>query len=68
MVDFTGITLQDHYNVTVAEREREIARGAWERRWKRLTARDAAPACCVNDADAPQSAARRAQPPSAALP
>ncbi len=68
MTDFTGVTLQDQYNVIVAERERRIAGDAWRRRWMRLNTRDASSVCCAEGAEAARCAGPVSRPSSVALP
>ena len=64
MSDFTGLGMQDHFKAIVAERERQIAGGAWRRRWKELHEPDADPQCC-STADEPHR--EHAPAPSRAL-
>lgn len=49
MSDFTGFGMQDQFAAIIAEREREIARGSWRNKWKRLKASDAELQCCTTD-------------------
>jgi len=61
MSDFTGLT-QDHYNAIAAERERDIARNARRREWKKITARNAPPPCCAADRETQRAAAPKPRP------
>jgi hypothetical protein len=49
-MDLNGMTLRDHYQAIADERAREVAHDEWRRKHAALTAPDAAPHCCAEDA------------------
>lgn len=63
-MDFTGMTMSDHYRAIAQERERQIAGSAWRRKLDEARRENTA-ACCAAYDEATPSRALPARRPAA---